>query len=163
MIEPSLALYGEAFSRVNEQLDGLLQRSHARYALLVDRKGFVLAHREALWAPRPPALDSIATLIAGNAAATSALAKLLGEGRFNELVHQGDHVGLYVEEVGTEALLAVIFDETATIGRVRLFAKKTIEDLSVLIEQAGPAEKVAFGSDFVTGAGALLDDLFGPA
>lgn len=163
MIEPSLALYGEAFSRVNDLLEGLLRRSHARYAMLVDRKGFVLAHREALWAPRPPALDSIATLIAGNAAATSALAKLLGEGRFNELVHQGDHVGLYVEEVGAEALLAVIFDETAPIGRVKLFAKKVIEDVTAVVEQAGPAESVSFGTDFVSGAGALLDDLFGPS
>jgi predicted regulator of Ras-like GTPase activity (Roadblock/LC7/MglB family) len=161
MIEPSLALYGEAFSRANDLLDALLVKSHARYAMLVDRKGFVLAHRESLWAPKPPPLDSIATLIAGNAAATSALAKLLGERRFNELVHQGDRIGLYVEDISEDALLAVIFDETAPIGRVKLFAKKAVEDIAALIATIGPAERVNLGSDFASNAGALLDDLFG--
>jgi predicted regulator of Ras-like GTPase activity (Roadblock/LC7/MglB family) len=163
MIEPSIALYGEAYNKVNDTLDGLLQKAHVRYAMLVDRKGFVLAHRESLWAPKPPALDSIATLIAGNAAATSALAKLLGERRFNELVHQGDHIGLYVEDVTSEALLAIIFDETAPIGRVKLFAKKAVEDLTNLIENLEPMPQDAMnlGTDFASSAGALLDDLFG--
>jgi predicted regulator of Ras-like GTPase activity (Roadblock/LC7/MglB family) len=162
MIEPSIALYGEAFNKVNALLDELLQKAHVRYVMLVDRKGFVLAHREALWAAKPPALDSIATLIAGNAAATSALAKLLGERRFNELVHQGERVGLYVEEVSNEALMVVIFDETAPIGRVKLYAKKTIEEVVKLLESLGPLEmpEMNFGADFTSSANALLDDLF---
>jgi predicted regulator of Ras-like GTPase activity (Roadblock/LC7/MglB family) len=162
MIEPSIALYGEAFNKVNALLDELLQKAHVRYVMLVDRKGFVLAHREALWAAKPPALDSIATLIAGNAAATSALAKLLGERRFNELVHQGERVGLYVEEVSNEALMVVIFDETAPIGRVKLYAKKTIEEVVKLLESLGPLEmpEMNFGADFASSANALLDDLF---
>ena len=162
MIEPSIALYGEAFNKVNTLLDELLQKAHVRYVMLVDRKGFVLAHREALWAAKPPALDSIATLIAGNAAATSALAKLLGERRFNELVHQGERVGLYVEEVSNETLMVVIFDETAPIGRVKLYAKKTIEEVVKLLESLGPLEmpEMNFGADFASSANALLDDLF---
>ena len=162
MIEPSIALYGEAFNRVNALLDDLLQKAHVRYAMLVDRKGFVLAHRESLWAVKPPALDSIATLIAGNAAATSALAKLLGERRFNELVHQGERIGLYVEEVASEALLVVIFDDTAPIGRVKLYAKKSIEEIETLLEALGPLEMpdINLGADFASSAGALLDDLF---
>ncbi len=162
VIEPSIALYGEAFTRVSALLDELLQKAHVRYAMLVDRKGFVLAHRESLWAAKPPALDSIATLIAGNAAATSALAKLLGERRFNELVHQGERIGLYVEEVTADALLVVIFDETAPIGRVKLYSKKSIEEIVKLIDALGPLEmpEVSFGADFALSAGALLDDLF---
>ena len=38
MIEPSIALYGEAFNRVNALLDDLLQKAHVRYAMLVDRR-----------------------------------------------------------------------------------------------------------------------------
>ena len=162
MIEPSIALYGEAFAKVTASLDELLTKAHVRYAMLVDRKGFVLAHREALWAPKPPALDSIATLIAGNAAATSALAKLLGERRFNELVHQGERIGLYVEEISDEGLLVVIFDETAPIGRVKLFAKKAIEEIGGLIDSLGSVETTAanLGNEFALDASALLDDLF---
>ncbi len=163
MIEPSIALYGESFNKVTTSLDELLNKAHVRYAMLVDRKGFVLAHKEALWAPKPPALDSIATLIAGNAAATGALAKLLGERRFNELVHQGERIGLYVEEIQTEALLVVIFDETAPIGRVKLYAKTAIKDISEIIENLEPMpamDMAIFGADFASSAGALLDDLF---
>ncbi len=162
MIEPSIALYGEAFAKVTASLDELLTKAHVRYAMLVDRKGFVLAHREALWAPKPPTLDSIATLIAGNAAATSALAKLLGERRFNELVHQGERIGLYVEEISDEGLLVVIFDETAPIGRVKLFAKKSIEEIGGLIDSLGSVEttNANLGNDFALDASALLDDLF---
>ncbi|HEX2863546.1 MAG TPA: roadblock/LC7 domain-containing protein [Deinococcales bacterium] len=163
MIEPSLALYGEAFSRVNGALDALLKGAHARYAMVVDRKGFVLAHRESLWAPKPPALDSVATLIAGNAAATSALAKLVGEPHFNELVHQGEHTGLYVEEVTDQALLAVVFDNTAPVGRVKLYAKKAIEEIEGIVAAAEPIRDLNLGTDFASSAGALLDDLFGRA
>jgi predicted regulator of Ras-like GTPase activity (Roadblock/LC7/MglB family) len=163
VIEPSIALYGEAFSKVNESLDGLLSRAHARYAMMVDRKGFVLAHREALWAPKPPALDSIATLIAGNAAATGALAKLLGEQNFNELVQQGDRIGLYIVEVNKEAFIGIVFDETSQLGKVKLFAKKAIEEIRDLIENMEPMEqpKMDFGNDFTSSANSLLDDLFG--
>ncbi len=162
MIEPSIALYGESFNKVNASLDEMLNKAHVRYAMLVDRKGFVLAHKEALWAPKPPALDSIATLIAGNAAATGALAKLLGERRFNELVHQGERIGLYVEEIQSDALLVVIFDETAPIGRVKLYAKTAIRDIADIIENLEPMPDMDMnlGADFASSANALLDDLF---
>ncbi len=162
MIEPSLALYGESYNKVSEILDSLLKKANVRYVLLVDRKGFVLAHKQALWAPKAPALDSISTLIAGNAAATSALAKILGEPKFNELVHQGEKIGLYVEDVTNEALLAVVFDDQAPIGRVKLFSKQAIKEMSEIIRNLEPMEKIDLGADFAAGASSLLDDIFGP-
>ena len=75
MVEPSLVLYGAPYERAVEVLEETLRETGARYALLIDRKGFVLAHKEALWAPKPPPLDPLATLVASNAAATQALAK----------------------------------------------------------------------------------------
>ncbi|MBL1729446.1 roadblock/LC7 domain-containing protein, partial [Klebsiella pneumoniae] len=54
MIEPAIALYGSTFQSVMKTLEELLRESGARYVMLLDRKGFVLAHKEALWAPRPP-------------------------------------------------------------------------------------------------------------
>jgi predicted regulator of Ras-like GTPase activity (Roadblock/LC7/MglB family) len=133
-----------------------------RYVLLVDRKGFVLAHREALWAPRPPALDSIATLVAGNAAATQALANLLGEPKFNELVKQGEKQGLYVEEVNDLTLLVMIFDTDTPIGRVKLFGKKAAAELDEITRSAVvmPRE-LGIDKDFHESADAMLDDLFG--
>jgi len=162
MIEPTVALYGDAFNRAASVLEELIDQAQVRYALLVDRKGFVLAHREALWAPRPPALDSIATLVAGNAAATQALANLLGEPKFNELVKQGEKQGLYVEDVNDLTLLVMIFDTDTPIGRVKLFGKKAASELDEITRSAVvmPRE-LGIDKDFRESADAMLDDLFG--
>ncbi|RDI94807.1 roadblock/LC7 domain-containing protein [Meiothermus sp. QL-1] len=162
MVEPAIALFGGTYEKAARILDELLRESGARYTLLLDRKGFVLAHKEALWAPKPPALDSLATLIAGNAAATQALAKMLGEPRFNELLHQGATYGLFVEEVGELALLVVIFDKSVPVGRVKLYGKRAAQALEE-ITQAAVVSPGALGIDreYREGASALLDELFG--
>ncbi len=166
MIEPSIALFGASFEEASRALDELLEATGAQYALLVDRKGFVLAHREALWAPRPPALDSLATLVAGNAAATKALAELLGEKRFSEIVHQGEKQGIYVEEVNDLALLVIIFDNNAPVGKIKLYGKRAAGKLDHITQrarvEAGPSRaELGLDTEYRDSASALLDDLFG--
>lgn len=161
MIEPSLALYGEAYDRVEQHLDELLNSTGVRYCLMVDRKGFVLSHKEALWAPRPPALDSIAALVAGNAAATGALAGMLGERTFSEQIHQGQNGVLYVESIGDVALLVMIFDASVPLGRVKVYTKKTISAIELILKDVQDAPPVEFDQDFSSSASALLDDLLG--
>lgn len=162
MVEPSLVLYGSLYERALGLLEETLRETGARYALLIDRKGFVLAHKEALWAPKPPPLDSLATLVAGNAAATQALAKLLGEARFQELVHQGERMGLYVDEAGEHALLLLVFDENAPLGKVKLYGKRAAEALARLTQEAiANPPKLHLDTEYREGAKALLDELFG--
>lgn len=161
MIEPSLDLYGDAFARVDQHLDELLAATGVRYCLLVDRKGFVLSHKEALWAPRPPALDSVATLVASNAAATAALANMLGERTFSEQTHQGENGTLYVESVGDQALLTLIFDSSVALGKVKVYARKTIPKIGDILDELADAPQPELGDDFSKGASALLDDLLG--
>ncbi|WP_234554413.1 GTPase-activating protein MglB [Thermus caliditerrae] len=162
MVEPSLVLYGALYDRALGILDETLRETGARYALLIDRKGFVLAHKEALWAPKPPPLDSLATLVAGNAAATQALAKLLGEVRFQEVVHQGERMGLYVDEAGDHALLLLVFDENAPLGKVKLYGKRAAEALTQLAEEAiANPPKLNLDTQYREEAKALLDELFG--
>lgn len=161
MIEPSLALYGEAYARVDQHLEELLEQTGVRYCLLVDRKGFVLSHKEALWAPRPPALDSVATLVASNAAATAALANMLGERTFSEQTHQGENGTLYVESVGDQALLTLIFDSSVALGKVKVYARKSIEKVGAILDEIAEMPQPELGADFSQGAVSLLDDLLG--
>lgn len=161
MIEPTLALYGEAYAKVDSCLEELLKNTGVRYCLLVDRKGFVLSHREAIWAPAPPALDSVATLVASNAAATSALANMLGESAFSEQIHQGEQGTLYVESVGNDALLTLIFDQDVPLGRVKVQTKKTVADVAAILDELADVPAMEFDDDFSQGANALLDDLLG--
>jgi len=160
MVEPSLVLYGALYEEALRVLEETLRETGARYGLLVDRKGFVLVHKEALWAPKPPPLDSLATLAAGNAAATQALAKLLGEARFQEQVLQGERMGLYVDEAGEHALLLLVFDENAPLGKVKLYGKRAAEALARLAEEAlAHPPKLRLDTEYREGAKALLDDL----
>lgn len=161
MIEPSLTLYGEAYSRVDQHLEELLEQTGVRYCLLVDRKGFVLSHKEALWAPRPPALDSVATLVASNAAATSALANMLGERTFSEQTHQGENGTLYVESVGSDALLTLIFDSSVALGKVKVYTRKSIDKIVPILDEIKAMPQPTLGENFSDGASALLDDLLG--
>ncbi len=162
MVEPTLILYGELYEEALRALEETLGETGGRYALLVDRKGFVLAHKEALWAPKPPPLDTLATLAASHAAATQALAQLLGEARFQEIIHQGERMGLYVDEAGPYALLLLIFDETAPLGKVKLHGKRAAETLAHLLEKslANPP-RLAIDSRYHKEASLRLDQIFG--
>ena len=162
MLEPSLDLYGETFDRVDEVLKDLLGRSHARYTLIIDLKGFVLMHAKALWAPKPPSLDSLATLVASNYSANTAIAKMFGETGFKEIVQQGSEVGTYIEELGEQALLVTVFDSSAAVGRIKIFTKKAVEEVKLIIEEGGGERpELKFDNDWSESTGALIDDLFG--
>ncbi len=161
MLEPALDLYGEAAERVDGVLVDLLAQSRARYALVVDRQGFVLLHQRAPWAPKPPSLDSLATLIASNHSANVAIAQLFGEDGFRETVQQGDGVSTYVEALGDRALLVTVFDDGAPLGKVKLFTKRAvlrIRDVLADVREAPP--ELDFGGSFSIDASALLDGLF---
>jgi predicted regulator of Ras-like GTPase activity (Roadblock/LC7/MglB family) len=162
MLEPSLELYGETYDKVDAVLGELLTKSRARYAMIVDLQGFVLMHTRALWAPRPPSLDSLATLVASNYSANVAIAKLLGEEGFKEMVQQGAEVGTYLEELGDKALLVAIFDHSAVLGRVKLFTKKAAGEIrDILAGDFSAAPELNLGADWNSSTEALLDGLFG--
>ncbi|HEX7021877.1 MAG TPA: roadblock/LC7 domain-containing protein [Trueperaceae bacterium] len=162
MLEPSLELYGETYEQVDSVLADLLAKSHARYAMIVDLKGFVLMHCKALWAPKLPSLDSLATLVASNYSANAAIAKLLGEPGFKEMVQQGDEIGTYLEELGDKALLVTVFDKSAALGRIKLFTRKAVGDIKqALSASTGEAPTFKFDTEWGSSTEALLDGLFG--
>ena len=162
MLEPSLDLYGQTFDQVDHLLKELIARSHVRYAMIIDLKGFVLMHARALWAPSPPSLDSLATLIASNYSAKTAIANLFGGQGFREMVHQGDQVGTYIEELGDKALLVSIFDRSAALGKVKLFTRKAADEIKLVLDaNSDSAPTFSFGDDWSSDADALLDGFFG--
>lgn len=164
MLEPSLDLYGAALQRVESLLGDLIDRSRARYTLVVDRKGFVLLHKRAVWAPKPPSLDSLATLVASNHSANAAIAKLFGDDGFSEMVQQGSDVGTYLEELGPDALLLVVFDRHAALGKIKVHAQRSAkeirDELAALREEEAPT--LTLDDAWSESTEKLLDGLFGP-
>jgi hypothetical protein len=87
---------------------------------------------------------------------------MLGEPRFNELLHQGATYGLYAEEVGELALLVIIFDNSAPVGRIKLFGKRAAQSLEVITQDAlVQPGTLGIDHEYRDGASALLDELFG--
>jgi len=77
---------------------------------------------------------SLASLTAGNVAATDGLAKLIGEKEFSILFHEGERDNIHISLVAQRVILVVIFDERSSLGLVRLRVRKATEELNSIFE-----------------------------
>src|SRR3989440_4924966 len=110
----------------------------ARVVVLVEKDGQQLAVHGELGD-----LDttSLASLAAGNVAATGGMAQLIGEKEFPTLSHEGERESIHISVIG-RVLLVVVFDERSSLGLVKLRSKQVSQDLSALFDEiARLAEK----------------------
>jgi len=121
-----LIMYEEEFQRIKEILSRLRMETNAKVAFLVDKNGQQIAAQGDL-----EGLDttSLASLTAGNVAATDGLARLIGEKEFSVLFHEGERDNIHISIVGQRVILVVIFDERSSLGLVRLRVKKASQEL----------------------------------
>jgi predicted regulator of Ras-like GTPase activity (Roadblock/LC7/MglB family) len=129
MASLDLFLYEEDHSALQRSVQVLLRESEANAVFLIDKNGQQLAA-----AGQYDDIDTtaLATLTAGNVAATDGLAKLLGEQGFTILFHEGERDNIHISIVGDVAILVVIFDDRTSVGMVRLRVKQittTLEDI----------------------------------
>jgi predicted regulator of Ras-like GTPase activity (Roadblock/LC7/MglB family) len=109
----------------------LLKESNAKSVYLVNKDGQLIASGGETSDIDP---TSLASLTAGNIAATGGLAKLIGEREFSILFHQGEKDNIHISIVGQRVILVVIFDENSSLGLVRLRVRKASEALTRCIE-----------------------------
>ncbi len=126
-----LIMYDEEFQRIKEILSRLRMDTNAKVAFLVDKNGQQIAAQGDL-----EGLDttSLASLTAGNVAATDGLAKLIGEREFSVLFHEGERDNIHISIVGQRVILVVIFDERSSLGLVRLRVKKASQELEKVFD-----------------------------
>lgn len=151
MQNPSLVLYDEDFKRIEKELIKLNKLSNAKVSCLVDKDGQMIA---SVGETADIDTTSLASLTAGNIAATGGMAKLLGEKEFSLLFHEGEKDNIHISLIGQRAILVVIFDHRSSLGLVRLRAKKSVIVLTEIFKQvAEKMEKADYtqdGSDFFT-------------
>ena len=118
-----------------EQLKRVITRlsadANAKFVFLVDKNGQqIAAHGEML------NLDttSLASLTAGNVAATDGLAHLIGERGFPVLSHEGERDNIHISIVAARVILVVIFDERSSLGLVRLRVKRATAEINGIFE-----------------------------
>lgn len=127
-----LVMYESEFRRIDEELKKLHQQANAKVVFLIDKNGQLIAS-----AGDTSNLDttSLASLTAGNIAATGGIARLLGEKEFSLIFHEGERDNIHISLIGQRVILVVIFDQRSSIGLVRLRVKKVSESLGKIFEE----------------------------
>ncbi len=129
--QSSLVMYDEEYQRILLLLERLLRESNSKVIFLVDKNGQLIASTG-----ETANLDttSLASLTAGNIAATGGLAKLIGEKEFSILFHEGEKDNIHISIIGGRVILVVIFDQRSSLGLVRLRVKKASRDMALILE-----------------------------
>ena len=162
MAAPDIVMYEEEFNQIKQVISKLRTDANAKVVFLVDKNGQQIAAHGDI-----ENLDttSLASLTAGNVAATDGLAKLIGEKEFSILFHEGEKDNIHISIVAQRVILVVIFDERSSLGLVRLRVKKGSSELSSILDvmlkkSAQPRKAAAGGSPFSEITDEDIDKLF---
>ena len=139
------AMHEEDLRSLQAVIDRLVVDSNSRSVYIVDKAGQLISQ-----AGETEGVDgtSLASLAAGCVAATGGLAQLFGEEEFPSHFHQGRHDNLHISLVGHRMILMLVFDESSSLGLVRLRVKKAGGQLARIVEEAQKrAEAEATQSD----------------
>ena len=126
MAESPILIREQRYHEIKAVLARLRMDASARLVVLVDKDGQQIAVHGDL-----ADLDttSLASLVAGNVAATGGMAKLLGEREFPTLSHEGDRESIHISVIG-RILLVVVFDHRSSLGLVKLRSKQVSHELA---------------------------------
>jgi len=155
---PDLVLYDEEFRKIKESLQRLASDANANVVFLVDKNGQQIA---AVGDLQTLDTTSLASLTAGNVAATDGLARLIGEREFSILFHEGERDNIHISIVAQRVILVVIFDERTSLGLVRLRVRRAMAELEkIFAEIAGKAEreKQSLQADFASPFAEITDE-----
>jgi len=156
MINQGLVLYEEDYKLIDAELVKLNQLSNAKVSFLVDKDGQLIA---SVGETANIDTTSLASLTAGNIAATGGMAKLLGEKEFSLLFHEGVKDNIHISLVGQRAILVIIFDHRSSLGLVRLRAKKSVIVLSeIFTNLLKKMEKINHTQDGATFFAEITED-----
>jgi predicted regulator of Ras-like GTPase activity (Roadblock/LC7/MglB family) len=162
MSTPDLVLHEEEYQKIHQAITQLRADCNAKVVFVVDKNGQQIAGSGELEAIDTTALASLA---AGNVAATDSLARLIGEKEFSILFHEGERDNLHISIVGGRVILVVIFDERSSLGLVRLKVKRGSAELAVVLDEVMqkaslPPRPGSAGSQFAEITDEDIDNLF---
>ncbi|MBI3130971.1 MAG: roadblock/LC7 domain-containing protein [Acidobacteria bacterium] len=151
MAKLDLVMFEEEYKLLQEIIGRLQKDAQAKVVFLVDKNGQQIAASGDL---KSIDATSLASLTAGNVAATDGLAKLIGEKEFSLLFHEGEKDNLHISIVGKRGILVVLFDQNSSLALVRLRVKKASKELQDIFDQ------VENRAQTETGVGARFESPF---
>jgi len=157
MTSPTTIVLETDHERFVAILDRVRNEANARFAFLIDKNGQQIAASGSLEGSDSTAL---ASLTAGNVAATEGLAQLIGEREFSSLFHEGKNDSLHINVICDKVILLVIFDEHSSLGLVRLRVKQRSTELESIVKDMASRSKVSTSATpaAVADLGEITDD-----
>lgn len=149
MAETPVILHEQQFQEIKTVLARLCVECIARVVFLVDRDGQPIAFYGDIGDMDTTSFSSLA---AGNVAATTSMAKLIGENVFPSMIHEGERESIFISIIG-RSLLVVVFDESSTLGLVKIRTKRATYEIAEILERVAHAslhrslDDVAFFAD----------------
>ncbi len=152
-------MHEQQYEQIVTVLSKLRTDSSSRVVFLVDKNGQQIAVQGDVGN-----LDttSLASLAAGNVAATGGMARLIGEKEFPTLSHEGERESIHICIIA-RVLLVVVFDERSSLGLVKLRVKQAARELAAIFEEiarASAEKKAAEDSLFAEITDEDIDSLF---
>ncbi len=131
MVNPDMVMFEEELLQIQVICERLVRDANAAAVFIVDKNGQLIAE-----AGETEHLDttSLASLTAGNMAATGGIAKLLKENDFATQFHEGQRRHMHIQVVGQRVILVVIFDERSSLGLVRLRVRRASQEIDRVFE-----------------------------
>ena len=130
MTDAPIIMHEQQFQQLKQVLNKLRLDSFSRVVFLVDKNGQQIA---VMGDVGDLDTTSLASLAAGNVAATGGMARLIGEREFPTLSHEGERESIHIRIIG-RVLLVVVFDERSSLGLVKLRVKQASRELAVIFE-----------------------------
>lgn len=156
-----LTFYENDVEKIDKVMEEFLKLSKAKSAILVDKDGHMITR---VGSDVGIDVDTVSALVAGSFAATKEMAKLLGEQEFSALYHQGESDNIQISLVGDRTILTVIFDDSTTLGMVRLYVSETVGKLFQIFQEAAEHSRTNPGrpidSEYSESAKGALDQIF---
>ena len=131
MADTPILLREQQYHQIKAVLARLRMDASAKVVFLVDKDGQEIASQGEVGN-----LDttSLASLAAGNVAATGGMAALIGEKEFPTLSHEGERESIHISVIG-RLLLVVVFDERSSLGLVKLRSKQVSQQLAAMFDE----------------------------
>ena len=136
MPDTPILLREQQYHQIKAVLARLRMDASAKAVFLVDKDGQEIAAQGEVGT-----LDttSLASLAAGNVAATGGMAQLIGEKEFPTLSHEGEKESIHISVIG-RLLLVVVFDDRSSLGLVKLRSKQISQRLAAVFEEISKAD-----------------------
>jgi predicted regulator of Ras-like GTPase activity (Roadblock/LC7/MglB family) len=120
-------LFEEDINRLDDELRGLLEKSDATTALVIDKGGFLIT---SAGDTRQFDLTTLAALASGAYLANQTIANLVHETNFNSVYQQGEKFSMFVLSIDDQCMLVVIFKASVSVGVVKYFAQPAAEQIA---------------------------------